>query len=137
MEKLSNLLTTKKWAFWKPEWDKLKFVNHGMGFLGEGEHAELLRIGAITCKFGVDSIKANYPVVKISKENGESTNIDLGGNIFQCQKEANMLQKQGKKAKVVFWPKAYFEYLERKNPKRDFAEEDNEALNSLVEDLQF
>ena len=131
-------LKDKKFDFHHKEWDNFQFVNHGMGFLRVEEHEQLIKDGAIKCGFGQDVINANYPFVKITKDNGESTTIDVGGSLLQARQEVASLQRQGKKATVGFYPKAYFEHIERQYKKPDEEmKELAESFGGSLEEIQF
>jgi hypothetical protein len=118
----------KKLSFWRKEWDKIKFVNHGMGLFTEDEHKKLIMNGSITCREGIDSIHANYPFVKITKSNGEDSWVDVGGNRFQAEQEVLSLQRQAKKASVAYETRAWNNFMEEKSKVVN-------ELDSLIKDF--
>jgi hypothetical protein len=133
MQRIGSIINQKQWGFWKKEWDLFEFVNHGMGFLRKEEHEDLLKHGGITCKSGVDSVNAEYPLVKITKPNGENQSIDVGGKLFQVKEEVASLQRQGKNAKIAFYPKYYSEHIEKRWPFVEHKTQEEIDLEKVIE----
>lgn len=135
MHKLKEILQEKHYQrfFGKKEWEEMEFINHGLGLMRKEEHDELVKIKAIKCFNGVDSILQEYPYLVIIKNNDEVV-IDMLGDLKSILKEKLDNEKKGIKCKVSFSPKKFTEYFEQKRRLRLAEEYENESLEELVKE---
>jgi hypothetical protein len=108
-------------------------INHDMGMMTQKEHDEMVRLGALVCRYPKqpDAIRADYPKLVVMKD-GEDETIDMGGNLFQITQERDSLQAKGKKAYIEYFPRAYATYMEKKKAADKAYEYHRQAINSLV-----
>ena len=112
--------------------NKTEFKNYGLGLMTTRERKHLMDMGAIAQKVGGDVIVAEYPKVLIRKSDGEETTIDMGGDLFQLRQERDKIQKDGKNARIVYFPRKYSEYRQKQHAK-DMAEiKEKEARDELA-----
>jgi len=133
-EHIKNLMGGKIWErfFYRPEWQKMEFVNHGMGFIQKKNHDYLLKENMITCDGEMDAIVCEYPKLVVTKSNGEENVVDMKGNLQTMNFEKEKLAREGKTARIEYFPKKYSELLERQKGAKA---EDREALQSLAEQV--
>jgi hypothetical protein len=123
----------KKYCFKHKEWKEMEFINHNLGLMRKEEHDELVKIGAIKCKEGVDSIVAEYPYLVIIKS-GEEVVLDMFGDLKTILKEKLDNEKKGIKCKVAFSPRKFTEYFEQKRRLRLAEEYENESVDQLIKE---
>lgn len=91
-------------------------LDHGMGIMSVREHEELLRARAIVCRGGKgdsDSVVCDYPKLVVTNSYNESETFDFQGRMIDLQGEMAKRQREGKKVRIEYFPKAYTQYLER------------------------
>lgn len=93
-------------------------LDHGMGIMTRKEHDDLLRSGGLICRGGngsSDSIACEYPKLVVTNSYGEIETFDFNGRMIDLQGEMAKRQREGKKVRIEYFPRAYTQYIERTN----------------------
>lgn len=105
-----------------------KYINHGLGFVSEKEHKEMITTNAIICYNGKvsDAIHADYP--KLMTEAGSN---DLAGNLTAIQGEMENLRSKGKRSWIEYFPRAYTNYTNKKTAEKNALDSTWDSFKNL------
>ena len=109
-----------------------KFLNHGQGILTIQEHDEMVKIGAMRCHQGkkIDGIIYDYPKLMIHKKDDEIS-IDTDGDLQQLRFEKDAQERKGVKCHIEYFPRAYTDFMAKKDARRKAWEMETEANKQL------
>lgn len=96
-----------------PEWLAMSkdLIDHGLGLMTPKQHDFLVSEGMVRCNGEMDSIKSDYPKLRVVNKRGDVEHLDLDGNLELLQKE----MKDHTNSRIIWFPRKYAEYLARKN----------------------